>query len=365
MRNPGETVTVVHIFGELRHSGAEVMLADSIDFYAKHHVATRVISTGRVGGQFTKVLRERGAQVCHIPFTPNPKFLMTLIGACRGADVVHLHTEKASFWLAGCLRLARFPVVRTVHSSFPFEGRLRFVRACQRRILNRIGVNFVAIGTQVATNERTRFGISPRVIHNWADQRYYDEAWQLCEDHEDFRIVSVGNCGEPKNHETLLSAIAEIQYDLPVTYTHVGDESHAVVDERELARTLDIEPICVFAGTRDPLNALLHADVFVMPSIREGFGLAALEAIALGVPTVLADSPGLREFSSVPGVWWSRPEAGSLSEALRLFAKTPAPKRAKRAREAADYAARHFGPTHGRQEYLGLYQRSLTGEARQ
>jgi glycosyltransferase involved in cell wall biosynthesis len=72
----------------------------------------------------------------------------------------------------------------------------------------------------------------------------------------------------------------------------------------------------------DELPALVAAaDVFAFPSEREGFGLAALEALAAGVPTVMSDLPVLREVFDGAVRFAPRPLtpaglAGALAEAL-------------------------------------------------
>jgi len=48
--------------------------------------------------------------------------------------------------------------------------------------------------------------------------------------------------------------------------------------------------------TGDTLKVLLaHADIFVMPSLYEGFGISVLEAMAVGIPTIVNDTPSLKE----------------------------------------------------------------------
>ena len=50
-------------------------------------------------------------------------------------------------------------------------------------------------------------------------------------------------------------------------------------------------------GFRTDMNEILQtADVFAFPSIREGLGIAAIEALACGVPLIVADNRGTREY---------------------------------------------------------------------
>ena len=66
--------------------------------------------------------------------------------------------------------------------------------------------------------------------------------------------------------------------------------------EEQTAR-LGLEEKVTFLGFRKDLDFLLQgADIFLFPSVREGLGMAALEAMACGVPVIGADNRGTREY---------------------------------------------------------------------
>ena len=63
-----------------------------------------------------------------------------------------------------------------------------------------------------------------------------------------------------------------------------------------LAESAGVSDRCWFTGYRDNVSAFLpYYDVYLMPSITEGFGLALLEAMAAGLPCVCSDIPVFRE----------------------------------------------------------------------
>jgi glycosyltransferase involved in cell wall biosynthesis len=354
---PESPLRVLHVLAELRQSGAEMMLLSAMDSMTAAGVESSFVSTGDEVGALAGELAATGAVVIHRPFRRSPWFLVGLVMLGRRFDVVHVHTERASFWLCAGLRVLRIPVVRTIHSSFLFTGRLRTVRAWQRGVLRRAGVAFVSIGREVADNERLRFGLVTQVVPNWVDPRFAGAALSQESSAAEPLIVSVGNCAEPKNHEGLLRAVALVaNQGVPVRYRHVGAECGAVVDERGLAVSLGCSELVDFVGPSDPLQHLRDATVFVMPSTREGFGLAALEALSAGAPTLLTDAPGLREFSEVPGVWWSAPDAESLAHRLEEILAAEAAERASRAAGAAAYVAMAFDGNASRLKMLRLYQ---------
>jgi glycosyltransferase involved in cell wall biosynthesis len=132
---------------------------------------------------------------------------------------------------------------------------------------------------------------------------------------------------------------------------------------RDLARELDIVTRCTFAGTYDAIWELLpQADAFLLPSDYESFGLAALEAMACGVPVVCSNTGGLPEvveheksgFLHAPG-----DVAGMAANLRRLLTDEPL-------RKQLGAAARERAETQFRQEKLlpvweAYYERVLRG----
>src|SRR5207248_505307 len=100
-------------------------------------------------------------------------------------------------------------------------------------------------------------------------------------------------------------------------YLHAGQEERGL-PERQLADTLDLTRRTKFLGfVRDVVPLLRCADAFVMTSVREGFSIAAMEALGAGVPVVLTDVPGLQDLKGlVEGIFWAGLDAASVGAAI-------------------------------------------------
>ncbi len=105
-----------------------------------------------------------------------------------------------------------------------------------------------------------------------------------------FTLIHVGRLVPEKNHEFLLRLTANlVEQDVSTRLWLVGDGPLRAHLE-SLVRSLGLDSHVQFWGNRTDIPALLgDADLFVFPSHSEGLGLAALEAQAAGLPTVLAD----------------------------------------------------------------------------
>lgn len=111
-----------------------------------------------------------------------------------------------------------------------------------------------------------------------------------------FHIVTAAELNENKNQSVVIKAIAELdREDIFYSICGKGPYERELVD---LIRQLHLEKQVQLLGFRTDMDEILQtAEVFAFPSIREGLGVAAVEALACGVPLVVADNRGTREYS--------------------------------------------------------------------
>jgi N-acetyl-alpha-D-glucosaminyl L-malate synthase BshA len=126
------------------------------------------------------------------------------------------------------------------------------------------------------------------------DKQHFKQA--LCPNGEKV-IVHVSNFRPVKNATQVVDIFARLRKEdnLPVKLLLVGDGPDRVPAERR-ARDLGVYDDTRFLGKQDPVEEILSiADVFLIPSGSETFGLAALEAMACEVPVVASNIGGLPE----------------------------------------------------------------------
>jgi glycosyltransferase-like protein len=115
-------------------------------------------------------------------------------------------------------------------------------------------------------------------------------------------VLSVGGIEPRKGSLELLEAYALLRARMPGVQLVIagGETLFDYQDYRarweQRAAELGVEPVVLGPVDHDALPALMAAaGVFAFPSTKEGFGLAAMEALAAGVPLVVADLPVFRE----------------------------------------------------------------------
>ena len=139
-------------------------------------------------------------------------------------------------------------------------------------------------------------------------------------DRAQLRALSVANWSPAKGIATLVAAVAgvpDLRLDL------VGDTGTGAYRDRVIAliRKRDLQARVMVHGTLDQralARRYAEADVFVLPSEREGYGIVFAEALARGLPVVAADVPSVRAIVGDAGLFVPPRRVRPLAAALRL-----------------------------------------------
>jgi L-malate glycosyltransferase len=135
-------------------------------------------------------------------------------------------------------------------------------------------------------------------------------------------LIHVSNIRPIKRVPAVVEIFAAVRKTVPAKLVIVGDGPD-VNEVSRLARALDVAADVELLGEQDQVVPLLSAaDVFLLPSVQESFGLAALEAMACGVPVVASRVGGLPEVvdDGVNGFLHPLEDlAGMAASALRLL----------------------------------------------
>ena len=118
---------------------------------------------------------------------------------------------------------------------------------------------------------------------------------QIAPDDADALIVHMSNFRPVKRVDAVVDVFQRISREVPARLLLIGDGPDRAAVERRVEEH-GLTDLVVFVGEeRDPLRWLAVADLFILPSAQESFGLAALEAMACEVPVISSNVGGLPE----------------------------------------------------------------------
>ena len=138
------------------------------------------------------------------------------------------------------------------------------------------------------------------VIPNFVDPAVYDRSAHDPALRKQFGgdrklLMHISNFRPVKRVLDVVRIFARVRKEIPSALVMVGDGPDRIAAEEE-ARALGVADDVHFLGRIDPVAPLLaSADLYLLPTDRESFGLSALEALACGVPTLGYDVGGIRE----------------------------------------------------------------------
>ena len=266
----------------------------------------------------------------------DPRFyfrLSTLISRIH-PDIVHVHPNAIGSVVRLVLAHRDVRLVTTEHNAHDHFSRLK-------RIINGFtnGLNDVVVANSEATKESFAewerrlldvTGTEIRVIHNGVDMTALngiDPCMASSSLPDGFLIGTAGRLVEQKDQASLLRAAK------PLIEKH--DDVHLILvgngplkpELEALADDIGIADQTVFLGylpNRTDVHAVMTAlDIFALPSVYEGFGVAVAEAMALGCPVVVTDIPVFREVVGDTGLYIHPSDRTAFSAVLERLYENP------------------------------------------
>jgi glycosyltransferase involved in cell wall biosynthesis len=274
-------------------------------------------------------------------------------------DLIHTNGIKAHLVGGICGRILRCPVVWHMRDLVP-EGRLlRLFRAAAAAVPHRI------IGVSHAVTAQFQHSPAARrvqAVHDAVDLQQYRAERGAAEVRAELGfgtdttlLAMVAHFTEWKGHRVFLDIVARLaRQGLPVGGVIIGgsiyrSEGHQAYETevRDYCRSLELGERVRFTGYQERVADYLGAaDMLIHPPTRpEPFGLAVIEAMALGKPVVAAAAGGVLEIveNGVTGLLAPPGDAAAFAEAARALLCDPA-RRSQMARAGRRSVEHRFHP---------------------
>ncbi len=291
----------------------------------------------------------------------SPAKMLSLKG--EGYDLIHAHLFKGEMVAAMASRVLRVPMVITRH-SLDWQNLSVWQRLLLRTIVQRRARGMIAVSDAVADVSRTaitgrnvpirviRHGIAPELLRGRLVGTDIRKELGI-EGHP--LIGTAARLSPDKGLSYLLEAYKRAQPELADWHIVIAGDGPQRQPLEQLAEQLGIASRVHLLGWRsDALDIVRSLDIFALPSVREGFGLALLEAMTFGTAAIVNDLPAIRETANNAAVYVQPADVDMFAEALR--AMTRQTDRREELRDRSKHQAARFSADEMARQTLAFYR---------
>ena len=315
-------IKVLNIITRMELGGPPILLIDILQRLNREHFECSILTGITIDRKYNMIgfARNKHIRVSTMPsLVRNVHPLKDIISLIKlflflkkeKYDVIHCHTSKGGFIGRLAAKLAGSKIIIYSPHGDIFEGYFCKLATDFFILLEKFAARFTDKIINLTKREIERFleyGIGTRQqlkhIYNGIDIQYYEHAissnlrkrdeFGLSKD--DFICATVGRLVPVKGHTYLIKAIHKVVKVIPeARFLFVGDGEIKSKLSEEI-RSLDLQENIFLLGSRNDIATILSCiDIFLLPSLNEGFGMALIEAMAEKKPVIATNVGGIPE----------------------------------------------------------------------
>ena len=364
---------ILHLIDSTETGGAETVFLDLIRHLDRTKYTPVIVIPGK-GWVYDQLLTNN--------FTPfvipakgsfNLRFLIALIKLVRREkiDLIQAHLLGSNVYASLAGLLTRTPVIATFHGMVDVGVQERFI--WMKQLILNLGsrrIVFVSHSLLKHLSQRMRFVTTKcTIIYNGVDFDRFNNINRQQVRHllgikeNEICIISVGDIRESKGHNILIDAASRILCDHNnVKFVVAGDKSTTLGKKViDACNKLGLSDKIIFLGYRNDIpDLLVAADIFALPSTKEGFSIATIEAMGASIPVIVTRSGGPEEIVSNDNIGILIPanNAKALANAIDKLIRNPGIRK-KMSENALLHAMQTFSIKHMLNSYERIYDSLL------
>lgn len=320
---------ILQVIGSLDMGGAEKLIVDLVPLLNNSNQQCDVLLfNGKKTPLYNRLKETSNVKLDSLGKSfYNPFFVLKLMKYFKKYDIIHVHLFPAQYYVvfAKILSFSKIPIIFTEHSTsnrrlnkkmlIPIE---RIIYSSYQKIIcisNEVKLAlieklpFISIDKyEVITN-----GINLKIIEQ--SNIYKRSQFNYLE--TDIILVMVAAFRHEKDHKTVFKAL----YKLPNKYKLIliGDGKDKERAKSEINDVGVKNRVTLLGNRSDVYSILKMCDIAILSSHWEGFGLAAAESMACGIPTIASNVNGLAQVVKDGGILFEKGNEKELfNEILKL-----------------------------------------------
>lgn len=313
-------IKVLHVMPMLGVGGASNLMSEIIPMLNMHpDIKAELVISKFLDKSFLPRYEKAGVKVHLIGGGSTRSFIniFHIARLIKDYDVIHVHLFPSLYWVAFANIIVKKPLVYTEHStSNSRRGKLllRGIEKWAYKHYRRI----------VCISEQTK-----KSLQSWIKAKDNDSRFMVINNGVDLdsfaniererlyphTLIMVARFAAAKDHETVIKAMTLLNDDVHLIFVGDGDRKSSC---ENLVEELGLKDRIHFVGVQSDIPKWLgKADLGIQSSHWEGFGLAAVEMMAAGLPVVASDVDGLKQVVAGAGVLFPHGDYKKLAEEVK------------------------------------------------
>ncbi len=212
-------------------------------------------------------------------------------------DILHAHFTNMGYVASILKRKVNIPLVITEHSSMINKLNIKKAKYKEAAVAYKNADVLISVSKALADNIQKNFNIKPIYVPNMVDTDLFNYSSKI--NNDKFNFVSTGNLINTKRMDLLIEAFNRAFSSVEnVTLTIFGDGCEKsylgrIINKYNLDKKIVLKGMC---SRKSISHQLKNSDCFVLASQSETFGVAYIEALAVGLPVIATKCGGPEGF---------------------------------------------------------------------
>lgn len=315
---------ITHVIPNLEIGGAQRLVENLLPYLKDNDKnEIEVIVFRKTNSEIEKNIEKLGIKIINLDISyRSPKAIFKLRKYFKTTDIIHLHLFPVQYYSIIANFNLKKPLIFTEHSTFNKRRKYKILKFIEKIVYNKLD-KVVSISNGVErslkkwlniSNNPERFVIIENGIKIPSENFLLQTPGSLF-GRNGKALLMISRFTDSKDQDTIIRSLKYIK-DEDVFLVLVGD-GERIEKVKALTYEQGVSDKVVFLGSRNDISVIIKASSLgIQSSHWEGFGLSAIEMMAMGLPVIASNVEGLREVVENAGLLFNEGNERELAELI-------------------------------------------------